>query len=203
MRFSLILEYSDKKSLQDFIESHSFPIPEKHVLMIFTQILLALSFVHSNNIIHRDIKPSNIYLLKRCVVKLGDFRISKKLQNNLAQTLIGTPFYMSPELLLGKGYSFPSDIWATGCILYELLTGKHCFNGKTQKDLFQNIIKCNIPEIPTGYSDGLISLLNDMLNRNPEKRPTCQQILEYDVIIKGLEVLQSHFTKRKSFQKRK
>ncbi|ESL11251.1 serine/threonine protein kinase [Trypanosoma rangeli SC58] len=89
---------------------------------IVRQCLEALSYLHQNYIIHRDIKPANVYLTKNGTVKLGDFGASKLLglTDPFANTFIGTPFYLCPELCLGEPYSFGADIWALGVLTYEM-----------------------------------------------------------------------------------
>lgn len=80
--------------------------------------------------IHRDIKLQNIFLNKEGIIKLGDFGVSKKLENtdDLAKTSLGTPYYISPEICQGKPYNNKSDVWMLGCVLYELCTLERAFN---------------------------------------------------------------------------
>ena len=83
---------------------------------------MAIEFLHTRKVLHRDIKCSNIFLTNFGSAKLGDFGISKVLANTFdaATTVVGTPFYLSPEICENKPYSFASDIWSFGCVLYEL-----------------------------------------------------------------------------------
>jgi len=85
---------------------------------------MAINYIHKKKILHRDIKCQNIFLTSNGTLKLGDFGISKVLQNTLerAATVVGTPYYMSPEMYENRPYTHKSDIWALGCILYELCT---------------------------------------------------------------------------------
>jgi len=86
------------------------------------QIFIGIEYIHSMRIIHRDVKASNIFLSSYEIVKLGDFGISRMLDNcnEAAMTVVGTPFYMSPELCQNKPYTMKTDIWSLGCLLYEL-----------------------------------------------------------------------------------
>ena len=94
----------------------------------FVKLALALHYMHEQNILHRDLKAQNVFL-QYGSLKLGDFGISKELNDSrdFASTCIGTPYYMSPELFNNRPYNYKSDIWALGCILYELATLKHAF----------------------------------------------------------------------------
>ena len=187
--FCIILEYADAKDLNYFIRNHQ-NIPEKKVLQIFTQIILALQFIHEKDVLHRDIKAANVFLFKNGLVKLGDFGISRKMgDGELARTMIGTPYFMCPELVQGKPYTFPADIWAAGCVLFEMLTHEHAFKGSSRKELFTNITRYNIGEFPKEYSQELVDLMKWMLSMDPNKRPTCNDILKTNIISKGLQAL--------------
>lgn len=89
---------------------------EDQILNWFIQIAIALEYIHGRRVIHRDIKTSNIFLTGNGTVKLGDFGISKVLEstNEAAMTVVGTPYYMSPEVCESKPYTFKSDVWALG-----------------------------------------------------------------------------------------
>jgi NIMA (never in mitosis gene a)-related kinase len=82
-----------------------------------TQLLLCLDYLHSKKILHRDLKTKNIFMTKKLQVKLGDFGLSKMMgsQTDFAQSAVGTPYYLSPELCEGKPYNHKSDVWAIGC----------------------------------------------------------------------------------------
>lgn len=92
----------------------------------FIQICLGLNYIHSKRILHRDLKSANIFLTSTNCIKIGDFGIAKVLQGTFeaALTVIGTPYYMSPELCHNKPYTLKSDIWSLGCLLYEMVALK-------------------------------------------------------------------------------
>lgn len=193
--FCIVLEYADGKDLQKYLESHG-EVEERQVLQIFTQLILGLDYIHSQNILHRDIKTANVFLFRKGLVKLGDFGIAREVSNNeLAHTLIGTPYFMCPELLRGQSYGFPADVWAAGCVLFELMARRHAFTGKSREELFANIMGGQMPEMPTQYSKELIDLLRQMLNQDPSKRPTCKEILETSIVGKGLDQLQAKLSR--------
>ena len=103
---------------------------EKQIMFWLIQICFAIEYIHKRRIIHRDIKASNIFLSTMEIVKLGDFGISRVLENSLeaAMTVVGTPYYLSPELCQNKLYTIKTDIWALGCLLYEMCEFKVIFN---------------------------------------------------------------------------
>ena len=106
-------------------------LPEPKILDWFRQICLAMQHVHGKNVLHRDIKSQNIFLSENGTkVKVGDFGISRVMETGqLAKTRVGTPYYMSPEIMQGEQYDHKSDIWSLGCVLYELTTLRHPFTG--------------------------------------------------------------------------
>jgi len=156
-------------------------ILEDQVLRWMAQALLALKYIHDRRVLHRDLKSSNFFLTRRRNLKMGDFGIARVLQNTqaCARTIIGTPQYLSPEVCLEKAYTWPSDIWSMGCILYELCALKFPFDGgQSIVVLVQSITRGTTPALPEGYSDFSRQLCNDMLNKNPSCRPTAGAILD-------------------------
>lgn len=118
--------------------------------------------------LHRDLKSQNIFL-KEGAAKIGDFGIARVLNSPLemAQTVIGTPYYMSPEIMRSKPYDFKSDIWALGCILYEMATLKHAFDAQDMNGLVMKILRGKLMPLPPSYSDDLRQLIGKMLNKSP------------------------------------
>jgi len=145
---------------------------------------LALKYVHDRKILHRDLKTQNIFLTSKGEIKIGDFGIARVLQStyDYAQTAIGTPYYLSPEICQEKPYNQKSDIWSLGCILYEVITLKHAFDATSMKALVFKILRGTYPEIPKMYSQELRDLIGEMLTKEPEKRPSIKKILEKDFL---------------------
>jgi len=157
---------------------------EAQVLWWFTQGIQALKYIHDMHILHRDLKSGNFFLSKSGNIKMGDFGIAKVLECTAAcaQTQVGTPYYLCPEICKGKPYSWGSDIWAMGCILHELCALRVPFDGHDLKSLIQRITKAPTPDLPSAYSKDLQDLLNKLLNRNPGLRPQADDILEIPVV---------------------
>jgi len=138
-----------------------------------------LKFIHTHKILHRDLKTSNLFLCSNGVVKIGDFGISRILHGTLesAETIVGTPYYMSPEVCQNKPYSFKSDIWSLGCILYELCTLEHAFKANNLLGLVYKIIQEKQDPIPDCYSPDLQRILNSLLLKNSAARPSLDKLL--------------------------
>jgi len=192
--FALLMDFCEGGDLTKRIDQarrRRQPIAEDQVLKWFTQATLALKYIHERHILHRDLKPGNFFLTKNGVLKMGDFGISKELSSTLAcaRTQIGTPYYLSPEVCEEQPYAWPSDIWALGCILYELCALKVPFEGKNIHHLVQRIITGQVPLVPGGYSECVRLLCEEMLDRNPGRRPSAEDILkrpEIQIIVQQL-----------------
>lgn len=133
-----------------------------------------MKHVHDRKIIHRDLKGQNIFLTKNNMIKLGDFGIARVLGKTMekAKTMVGTPYYLSPEIIEQKAYSFKTDIWSLGVILYELCALKPPFNADSLHFLALKIVKGSYSPVPSMYSRDLKNLIGSLLQVNPLKRPT-------------------------------
>jgi len=149
---------------------------EAEVLDWFVQLVMALHHVHSKKILHRDLKTQNIFITKN-LVKLGDFGIAKVMEGSMsaASTVIGTPYYMSPEVCQNQPYSYKSDVWALGCILYEMCALQQAWNGSNLLGLVYKIVQEKYPPLSEEkYSE-------DLRRRVPRRRsPTTAPDLHPD-----------------------
>ncbi|XP_051822331.1 serine/threonine-protein kinase Nek1 isoform X6 [Antechinus flavipes] len=186
----IVMDYCEGGDLYKRINAQKGVLfPEDQIMDWFVQICLALKHVHDRKILHRDIKSQNIFLTKDGTVQLGDFGIARVLNSTLelARTCIGTPYYLSPEICENKPYNNKSDIWALGCVLYEMCTLKHAFEAGNMKNLVLKIISGSFPPVSLHYSYDLRSLLSHLFKRNPKERPSVNSILERSFIAKRIE----------------
>ncbi|XP_054640402.1 serine/threonine-protein kinase Nek4 isoform X8 [Dunckerocampus dactyliophorus] len=179
-------------------------LPERQVVEWFVQIAMALQYLHERNILHRDLKTQNIFLTKTNIIKVGDLGIARVLenQNDMASTLIGTPYYMSPELFSNKPYNYKSDVWALGCCVYEMSTLKHAFNAKDMNSLVYRIVEGRLPQMPSKYDPQLGELIKSMLCKRPEDRPDVKLILRQPYIKRQIAMF-LEATKEKTAKSRK
>ena len=185
----IVMEYAQGGTMYNFIEEREGKLlDEDEIIRLFVQIVLAIHHVHQQNILHRDLKTQNILLNKtRKVVKIGDFGISKILSSkSKANSVIGTPCYISPELCEGKPYNRKSDIWALGCVLYELSTLKKAFEASNLPALVLKIMKGSFNPISERYSKDFKNLVLSMLQIDPAKRPSLPQIMAQPLVVNAL-----------------
>jgi serine/threonine protein kinase len=155
------------------------------VWRIGDELAEALRYLHENKIIHRDVKTLNVFLTKenrvkvlQCLTKLGDMGVSKIVQNVLSvqNTRVGTPLYLAPELVKQKPYDYKIDVWAMGCILYQMCAMKSPFHGENLISLGYNIVHHAPEAIPTKYSPELIEFIMKLLEKNPSIRPSSSEV---------------------------
>jgi NIMA (never in mitosis gene a)-related kinase len=182
---NIITEYADGGDLEQKIEAQNKkPFPETQILDYFTQICLALQHLHKKNIIHRDLKGGNVFLMQSGLVKLGDFGIAKglKTSKDKAKTVVGTPYYLSPEIINSQPYDTKSDIWSLGVLLYQMMSFKMPFNAQSYPLLSIKINRGVYSPPPAVYSAELRDILKRCLTKEPEKRPTVNEILQLPII---------------------
>ena len=184
---NIVTEYADGGDLSEKIKekkNKNNNFTESEILDYFTQICLAIKHIHEKKIIHRDLKSGNIFLMKNGLVKLGDFGISKRFQKTMdkAKTFIGTPYYLSPEIINGKPYDSKSDIWSLGVLLYEMMTFKMPFNANSLPMLSVKIMRGQYIPPPTIYTKDLRELVTKCLTVEPKNRPSIQEILRMPII---------------------
>ncbi|KAK7341064.1 hypothetical protein VNO80_23988 [Phaseolus coccineus] len=197
----LVMEYLNGGDLYSMLRNLGC-LDENMARVYIAEVVLALEYLHSLNVIHRDLKPDNLLIGQDGHIKLTDFGLSKvglinstddlsapsfsaileddepkpthsfKREERQRQSVVGTPDYLAPEILLGMGHGVTADWWSVGVILYELLVGIPPFNAEHPQQIFDNIINRDIqwPKIPDEISFEAYDLINKLLNENPVQR---------------------------------
>ena len=199
--FCIVMPFYQGGDLQGLIDSRrraGRPLASDTVLDYLLQLCLGLKHIHEKNILHRDIKPSNVFVTRANVLKIGDFGISKILggAGALAQTGVGTPYYISPEKLRGTPYGPKSDMWSLGCLLYELCALRVPFRGKNMRDLSAKILSSPAPAVPSRYGKFISTCVKALLQKEPSKRPSAARILRTRVMQGRLLYHSTRFQRR-------
>ena len=167
-------------------------IDEDVIWRYFIQSLKALVALHSSGICHRDIKTANTFLGEDGSVKVGDMNVSKRLKRGQLQTQIGTPYYMSPEIWHNRPYDASSDIWALGCMIYELCSLRPPFLGDSFPSLKRAVSSGRYAPAPKKYSDGIHRVIRHMLRLKSKDRPTAAELLAYPEVVAKLHLDGTH-----------
>ena len=154
--------------------AHQKTFSEVQTKFFISNMLLALEYIHSQNIIHRDIKPENLVLESTGYLRITDFGVAKINEIDNSSETSGTPGYMAPEVILVQNHSFPSDFFALGVIGYEFMLGYRPYLGRGRKEIKHLIIskqaKLNINDVPDDWSEESRDFINLLLQRKPKKR---------------------------------
>lgn len=193
-RLSIVMEYADGGDLSAAVAQRraaSRRLHEREAMAIFVQLAMALDYIHQRRILHRDIKCQNVFLTRAGTVKLGDFGIAKVLEaeDSMAETRIGTPYYLPPEMCTNQPYEFRADIWGLGIVLYEVLALEVPFTAPSVAALAIKICNSEPRPVPQSYSSDLRSLLALMMAKRPEDRPSSADIVALPHVRRGIAML--------------
>eukprot|EP01022_Parablepharisma_sp_SALTPOND_P021019 TRINITY_DN3985_c3_g1_i1.p2 TRINITY_DN3985_c3_g1~~TRINITY_DN3985_c3_g1_i1.p2 ORF type:complete len:631 (-),score=82.57 TRINITY_DN3985_c3_g1_i1:7082-8974(-) len=198
VEYNVIMEYMNNGSLVDLLKIHKRGLPKPQIQEIIRQVLSGLQYLHSHNIIHRDLKPANILTSKsgNCY-KITDFGIStqvKEKMTNIKRTCAGTPWYMAPEVILDKPYSYAADIWSLGCLCFELFCGKRPYaNFGGMQAMFQMVqhispLESCSPNVKHLFSlpenAKLLDFISQCWRCNPIDRPKAGKLLQHPFVRK-------------------
>ena len=172
----IVLEYCGGGNLKERVTRHGL-LEETALKTLAKQLLQALVALHSLSIVHRDLKPENILFSSEGVAKLADFGLSRSLNNGDKLTIVGTPYYLAPEVIRGC-YTAKCDIWSLGIVLYYAALGSLPFSGQNYGDLFSRILSAKITKWGQ-LSEPTVAFLASMLDRQASRRPSAVDLLSH------------------------
>ncbi|MBB2909875.1 non-specific serine/threonine protein kinase [Streptosporangium becharense] len=179
-RLFQVMQFIEGVTVADVVSEHG-PLPVPWAAAIAAQACAVLAAAHTLSIYHRDLKPTNLMLCPDGSVKVLDFGLAVLREADTTQftrvgQLLGTPSYMAPEQIQ-RGLSGPrSDLYALGCVIHEMLTGRQLFSGPTEYAVFERQVKERPPEVP-GVPAELNRLIGDLLEKDPDNRPAAAEVL--------------------------
>ena len=177
----LVMDLMPGGDLRFHISRHK-RFSEEQTRFFICCIIIALEYIHSNNVIHRDIKPENLVLDENGYVRLTDFGIAKENKPDNKSETSGTPGYMSPEVMKSLNHSFPVDFFALGVIGYEFMKGERPYVGRNRKEIKEQILarqaELKLEDITEGWSKESADFINRALIRKPENRIGYKGIIE-------------------------
>lgn len=181
----VVMEYVSNGTLLDFLAGGKNRVNEKNALRIAKQLLSAIAYLHSSDIIHRDIKAENILVTKDGAIKLADFGLARRLDGVLSDeyclsSILGTPAYCSPEVVTRSQYGKPVDLFGCGVLLYIALSGALPFRGETPGEVFESIRNGEVTFPRHRWSlvsSDACNLVRQLLSHNPMDRPTAHEAL--------------------------
>ncbi|XP_076236514.1 serine/threonine-protein kinase PLK1 [Calliopsis andreniformis] len=181
----MLLEACPRKSLMHVLKYRG-KVTEPEARYYMKQMVTGVAYIHSQKVVHRDLKPGNMFLSDRMIVKIGDFGLATRPDDQRRRvTICGTPNYIAPEVLYKQAYSYEADVWALGCILYALLVGQPPFDTATLKETYARICNNHYREVDdTMASRSGQDLIKWLLQPNPELRPSLERVKEHAYLTK-------------------
>ncbi|KAG7391351.1 hypothetical protein PHYBOEH_006751 [Phytophthora boehmeriae] len=175
----IVLEYMENGSLAQFIKKFG-SLSETLVAMYITQVLRGLAYLHEQGVLHRDVKGANILTTKDGLVKLADFGVAIKLnETQKANSVVGSPYWMAPEVIEMAGWSSSSDIWSVGCTIIELLTTKPPYFDLAPMAALFRIVQEDHPPLPQRMSPALHDFIMKCFMKEPRLRASAEELLQH------------------------
>ncbi|KAJ6360008.1 hypothetical protein OIU77_004087 [Salix suchowensis] len=190
----MVLELCQQSTLYDrLMKSGDDGLSEGRYASIMKQLLTAIAHCHRFGIVHRDIKPDNILFDEMNRVKLADFGSADWVgEEGTLSGVVGTPYYVAPEVVMGRDYNEKVDVWSAGVVLYVLLAGFPPFYGETVEEIFQAVVRGNLrfpPKVFRDVSPEAKDLLRKMICRDVSRRFSAEQALRHPWILSGGETV--------------
>lgn len=181
----ILLEYCSRRSMAHILKTRKV-LTDPEVRYYLKQIVSGLKYLHEQEILHRDLKLGNFFINENMELKVGDFGLAARLEpmEQRRRTICGTPNYLSPEVLNKQGHGCESDIWALGCVMYTMLLGRPPFETTNLKETYRCIREAKY-SLPSSLMSSAKHLIASMLSRNPEDRPSLEEIIQHDFITQG------------------
>ncbi|XP_047327232.1 phosphoenolpyruvate carboxylase kinase 2-like [Impatiens glandulifera] len=189
----IITDLCDGADLFDRLSSKR-TFSESDAAFIFHQLIAAIAHCHRMGIAHRDIKPDNVLFDSRNRLKLADFGSAEWFGIAEGRTMtgvVGTPYYVAPEILLGREYNEKVDVWSAGVILYIMLSGVPPFYGESSTETFEAVLRGNLRFPPRNFrsvSSEAKDLLRKMICKDVSRRLSAEQVLRHPWMINGGEI---------------
>ncbi|KAK9810498.1 hypothetical protein WJX72_011817 [[Myrmecia] bisecta] len=198
----IILEYMENGALSSIIKPTKFgAFPESLVAVYIAQVLQGLAYLHEQGVVHRDIKGANILTTKEGLVKLADFGVAAKLgessdgDESLRQSVVGTPYWMAPEVIEMTSVTAAADIWSVACLAIELLTGQAPYYDLQPMSALFRIVQDEHPPLPVEITPGMQEFLLQCFQKDPQKRPDARTLLRHEWIQHNRKTLRSSWTR--------
>lgn len=194
-RICIVMEQAQgdlKQELERQARNNKAPIPITVSSSWIAQIALGLDFLHHQGIVHRDVKPANLLILNDGRIVLGDFGASRchVTEFDGTRTLLGTPYYLSPEILQGNSYGTQSDVWSFGCVVFEIATGGRYkpFQARTVHELERAVRLQDIQwnRLPSPESNLFLEIIQGALCLDPTTRWRMHDILHDPIVVRAL-----------------
>ncbi|CAK7341111.1 unnamed protein product [Dovyalis caffra] len=189
----MVLELCKQNTLYDLLKTSNGGLSEAKSASIMKQLLTAIAHCHICSIVHRDIKPDNILFDEMNQVKLADFGSADWIgEEGTVSGVVGTPYYVAREVVMGRDYNEKVDVWSAGVVLYVMLAGFPPFYGETVEEIFEAVVRGNLrfpPKIFRNVSPEAKDLLRKMICRDVSKRFSAEQALRHPWILRGGETL--------------
>eukprot|EP01113_Clastostelium_recurvatum_P037254 TRINITY_DN5420_c0_g2_i1.p1 TRINITY_DN5420_c0_g2~~TRINITY_DN5420_c0_g2_i1.p1 ORF type:complete len:1097 (-),score=420.63 TRINITY_DN5420_c0_g2_i1:391-3681(-) len=174
----IVLEFVENGSLASIVKKYGV-FPESLVAVYIAQVLVGLLYLHEQGVVHRDIKGANILTTKEGVIKLADFGVATKFEDEGASAVVGTPYWMAPEIIELNGATTKADIWSVGCTVIELLTGQPPYYDLGPMPALFRIVQDDCPPLPEGISPALKDWLSLCFQKDPMLRVSANKLLKH------------------------